>query len=279
MERHVTKLVAATLVLVSAHLWAAEDISFRLAQKHFVIVPVLVNGQGPYDFLLDTGSTTSVVDRKFAKELGLKPLQETVIRTASGTERVPIARVHRIDVGSHSTQTVLVLCSKMDGIRSLDKNIRGILGFNFLSRFRYTLDYKGKTLRFEDAGAREGTRVPFDASSRSIVLATDGLRLLLDTGATSVFLFNAEGLDIEMNPRAIRRVTTNNGNNGPRVARSGWLRRLVIGDESFERIPVTLVPQTGLEEKADGLVPGTLFDSIYIDHENEFVVLNPKDGD
>ena len=183
MERHVTKLVAATLVLVSAHLWAAEDISFRLARKHFVIVPVLVNGQGPYDFLLDTGSTTSVVDRKLAKELGLKPLQETVIRTASGTERVPIARVHRIDVGSHSTQTVLVLCSKMDGIRSLDKNIRGILRFNFLSRFRYTLDYKGKTLRFEDAGAREGTRVPFDASGRSIVLATDGLRLLLDTGA------------------------------------------------------------------------------------------------
>ena len=42
---------------------------------------------------------------------------------------------------------------------------------------------------------------------------------------------------------------------------------------------MTLVPQTGLEEKADGLVPGTLFDSIYIDHENEFVVLNPKDGD
>ena len=274
MERHATKLVAALLVLISTRLGAADDISFRLARKQFVIVPVLVNGQGPYEFLLDTGSTTSVVDRKLTKELGLKPLQETVIRTASGTERVPIARVHQIDVGSQSTQTVLVLCSKMDGVRSLDKNIRGILGFNFLSRFRYTLNYKKKTLRFEDAGAREGTRVPFDASGRSIVLAADGLRLLLDTGATSVFLFHGDGLDIEMNARAIRRVSTNNGH---RVTKSGRLRRLVIGDESFERVPVTLMPQTRLEENADGLVPGTLFESIYIDHENEFVVLNPDD--
>ena len=276
MEQRVAKLVAAALVLVTAHVVAADEIGFRLAQKQFVIVPVLVNGQGPYDFLLDTGSTTSVVDRKLAKELGLKPLQETVIRTASGTERVPIARVHQIDVGSHSTQTVLVLCSKMDGVRSLDKSIRGILGFNFLSRFRYTLDYRAKGVRFEADEPIEGTRVPFDASGRSIVVAAGDLRLLLDTGATSVFLFRAEGLDIEMNARAIARVSTNNGR---RVSRSGWLRRLAIGDASFARVPVTLVPQTGLANKADGLIPGTLFDSIYIDHGNGFAVFNPIYGE
>lgn len=276
MERQFTQLVAVTFLLISAHLCAAEEIRFRLAQKELIIVPVVVNGQGPYEFLLDTGSTTSVVDRKLAKELDLKPLQETSIRTASGTERVPIARVHQIDVGSQSTTTVLVLCSEMDGVRSLDKNIRGILGFNFLSRFRYTLDYKRKTLRFGGDGAVAGTRVPFDARGGSIVLATDRLRLLLDTGATGVFLFHTDGLDIEMKARAIRRVSTNSGR---RVARSGLLRRLVIGDESFDRVPVTIVPQTGLEEEADGLIPGTLFDSIYFDHENAFVVLNPNDGD
>lgn len=272
MEKHVARLVAAAVVLLSAHLGSPEEVSFRLARKQFVVLPVIVNGQGPYDFMLDTGSTTTVVDRKLAKELGLKALQQTVIRTASGTERVPIARVHQIDLGSQTTQTVLVLCSKMDGIRSLDENIRGILGFNFLSRFRYTLDYGKKTLRFEDGGPAEGTRVPFDASGRSIVLATDSLRLMLDTGATGVFLFNADGLDIELKARAVRTVSTNNGR---RITRSGVLRHLDIGGETFDRVPVTLVPQTGLEEKADGLIPGTLFDAIYFDHENGFVVFNP----
>jgi len=275
MERCTTKLAAATLGLLLTQLAAAEDVGFRFAQKRFVVVPILVDGQGPYDFLLDTGSTTSVVDKKLAKKLGLKPLQRTVIRTASGTEQVPIARVHQISVGSKSTETVLVLISKMNGIRKLDKNIRGILGFNFLSRFRYTLDYEHQRLRFDD-DVVAGARVPFDASSRSVLLTADHLRFLLDTGATGVFVFRPEGLDIEVNARAITRVSTNAGR---RISKSGWLERLDIGDVSLDRVPVTLMPESGLETKADGLLPGTLFDAIYFDHENDFVVLNPEGGD
>jgi predicted aspartyl protease len=273
MEKLTTKLAAAALGLLLAQLAAAEEVDFRFAQKRFVIVPVVVDGQGPYDFLLDTGSTTSVVDQKLAKELGLKPLQKTVIRTASGTERVPIARIHEMRVGSRSAQTVLVLVSKMDGVRKLDKSIRGILGFNFLSRFRYTLDYRHQRLRF-DSGAVAGARVPFDASGRSIVLAAGESRLLLDTGATGVFLFRAEGLDVAVNARAVARVTTNAGR---RISKSGWLERLDIGGVSLAHVPVTLMPETGLERHADGLLPGTLFDAIYFDHENGFVVLNPEE--
>ncbi len=275
MEKLTTKLAAAAFGLLLTPFAAAEEVDVRFAQKRFAVVPVLVDGQGPYDFLLDTGSTTSVVDRNLAKELGLKPLGRTVIRTASGTERVPIARIHEMRIGSRSTETVLVLISKMDGLRKLDKNIRGILGFNFLSRFRYTLDYEHQRLRFED-GAVAGTRVPFDASSRSILLSAGNLRFLLDTGATGVFLFRSEGLDLEVNARVIKRVSTNAGH---RIAKSGWLERVDIGDVSLARVPVTLVPETGLESKADGLLPGTLFDAIYFDHENDFVVFNPEDGD
>ena len=118
----------------------------------------------------------------------------------------------------------------------------------------------------------EGSHVSFDASQRSVVLIVGDVRLLLDTGATGVVLFDFDGLDIEVNPRTVRRVSTNDGH---RIARSGWIRRLDIGDESFRRVPVTLVPQTGLDDRADGLLPGTLFESIYFDHAREFVVLNP----
>jgi len=126
----------------------------------------------------------------------------------------------------------------MDDVRSLDGNVRGILGFNFLSRFSYTIDYKMQTLRFGDAEPVEGTRVPFDSSGRSIILTSDRLRLMLDTGATGVFLFETQGLDVQIQARATRRVSTSAG---VRVARSGILRRLVIGHEAFEALPVTLV--------------------------------------
>ena len=47
------------------------------------------------------------MDRNLVKDLGLKPLQRTVIRTVSGTKRVPIARIHEMRIGSRSTETVL----------------------------------------------------------------------------------------------------------------------------------------------------------------------------
>ena len=104
-------------------------------------------------------------------------------------------------------------------------------------------------------------------------MTCDGVRWLLDTGATGVVLFSDVDLDVETSSRTIRRVATNDG---ARVARSGWIRRLKIGGESFPRVPVTLARQTGFEDHADGLLPGTLFASIYVDHEQNIVVLNPR---
>lgn len=108
------------------------------------------------------------------------------------------------------------------------------------------------------------------------MLVGDNLRFLLDTGVTGVFLFRSEGLALEVNARVIQRVSTNAGD---RISKSGWLEHLDVGDVSLPRVPVTLMPETGLESKADGLLPGTLFDAIYFDHENDFVVLNPEDAD
>lgn len=270
--REAATLTVLLMTFAATSASSEEVVDVRLAQRRFAVVPVLVNGNGPYDFLVDTGSTTSVVDRKLAKDLGLKPLQQTVIRTAHGTERVPIARVHEMQVGPRSTETVLVLVSNMKGVRSLDGNVRGILGFNVLSRFRYTLDYQQKKLRFEN-GVVQGTRVPFDASDRAVVLTTDAGRFLLDTGASGVFLFQTQGMDVEIDARAVTGVTTNAGR---RVSRSGWLNSLDIGDVSLKHVPVTLVPETGLEPRADGLLPGALFQSIYFDHEENFVVFNAE---
>lgn len=251
---------------------AAEDIGVRLTERRAVLVPVVVNGQGPFEFLLDTGSTTTVVAHELAEELGLEPLGTTVVRTPNGTERVPIARVDRVDLGRRSARTVLVLCQRLRGIRAIDRAIQGVLGFNFLSRFQYLLDYAGKRLVFEESLPAGGVRLSFDGSHRSIVVEVDSLRLLLDTGATGVVLFRFHGRAIEPNPRGPHALATNEER---RMVRSGWIRRLDVGGRTFDHLSVTLVPQSGLEAIADGLLPGSLFKSIYFDHAGRQVVLNP----
>lgn len=38
-----------------------------------VIIPVNINGSGPYDIVLDTGSTVTILDGPLFRHLGLKP--------------------------------------------------------------------------------------------------------------------------------------------------------------------------------------------------------------
>src|ERR1700746_2890907 len=44
----------------------------RFVERSIVIVPVILNGSGPYDFVLDTGEQMTTIDPRLASELGLR---------------------------------------------------------------------------------------------------------------------------------------------------------------------------------------------------------------
>ena len=50
------------------------SIPFKLvgANRTHILIPVFVNGKGPYDFLFDTGSVTTVLLPDFAQQLAIK---------------------------------------------------------------------------------------------------------------------------------------------------------------------------------------------------------------
>lgn len=52
---------------------APGEVTFELAgpNEAAMVVPVKINGKGPYDFVLDTGATFTCVDRSLAEELRL----------------------------------------------------------------------------------------------------------------------------------------------------------------------------------------------------------------
>ena len=51
----------------------------RIVNDYMIVVPVTINGFGPYDFLLDTGSNNTILDQKLAEELALRRGDETTI--------------------------------------------------------------------------------------------------------------------------------------------------------------------------------------------------------
>lgn len=125
---------------------------FRLAHpsKPLIVVPALVNGQGPFDFAVDTGASSTTLCLEFAKSLGL-PMQEIQDLTGGGG-RVRGWRTHleslsiglaRREALAAAVSDFLVPLSQVLGVKLL-----GIVGFNFLRHFRVTVDYPAQILAF-----------------------------------------------------------------------------------------------------------------------------------
>src|SRR6201985_913626 len=56
-----------------------------------LIVPVKVNGAGPYDFVLDTGSNTTLIEDSLFEELGMQPEGAVLLVGVKGENARPQA--------------------------------------------------------------------------------------------------------------------------------------------------------------------------------------------
>src|ERR1700749_109042 len=68
-------------------------VPFRSLADGLIVVPVKVNGCGPFDFVLDTGSSATAIDTRLAKKLALPMNGKSVdigIKDASDRELVHI---------------------------------------------------------------------------------------------------------------------------------------------------------------------------------------------
>lgn len=64
------------------------------------LVPVFINGVGPYAFALDTGSTRSVVDTSVVRGLGLPIVGSEEVTGAMGVETAELVQVDQWRAGS-----------------------------------------------------------------------------------------------------------------------------------------------------------------------------------
>jgi hypothetical protein len=120
--------------------------------RTLAFVPVTIGGHGPYQFILDTGASTSVVDDGVASALHLaRTGAKESIRGVVGQERVPLVRVPDWKVGdvklAPAEPAAVHLASQGRGLK-----VGGLLGSDLLKRFRHiTIDYSGHALRLPAA--------------------------------------------------------------------------------------------------------------------------------
>jgi predicted aspartyl protease len=139
----------------SAQTLAASIVKFKLLRGYMIVIPVTVNGAGPYEFLLDTGSNTTLINAEFARALRLRPIDRVELMTVAGSQVVPRARLESVAIGAKSAADVEVVFSDLREARAISPEICGVLGQNFLSRFNYLINYREGRIEFEDGGELE----------------------------------------------------------------------------------------------------------------------------
>jgi predicted aspartyl protease len=266
---------------------ADTSVAFKMVTGRLVVVPVLIDNRGPFDFVLDTGTNTTVVDTELARLLGVRPIDRVSMTSPGGTRIVPRVRLQSLTLGPKVVQDLEALCVDPVAFRRLG-SVRGIVGQRFLSRFNYLLSYQDRRLEFRDGDAAEtplrGVRLPFDADEGRMVVAAaapasrNGRRLVLDSGASQLVLFDrpeqGPGGDVEEDDGTAAFSTSH----ADMAVRTGRIRHLAVGGQTFHDLPLVLVPETSSAEARveDGLLPTNLFRAVYFDNRQRFVLLNPR---
>jgi predicted aspartyl protease len=126
---------------------------FRLAggAQPLILLPVHVNDQGPFEFILDTGAGTSLLSSELAKQLAVKIIGSKEGQSAGGKVAVSLAKVDSLAVGETKLGEVDVGIVDLAHIgQTVGAKIDGDLGYNFLKHFRVTINYRDCELRLDD---------------------------------------------------------------------------------------------------------------------------------
>jgi predicted aspartyl protease len=85
------------IAAVSAETAVGETVQDRIGR---VVAPVMVNGQGPFRFVVDTGANRSVLSRPLAERLGLVPTGTGAVHSIDGVRQAPLANVESLRYGA-----------------------------------------------------------------------------------------------------------------------------------------------------------------------------------
>jgi predicted aspartyl protease len=261
-----------------------SEVSFRLVNGNLIIVTLTAGQAGPASFILDTGADTTIIDPSLAARLSLVPLGPVQQSTLTGTRSVPRGLMAGLSAGSMQVENLPVMVQDLAAVRRIDSHIQGIAGQDFLSHFNYFLDYRHFVVRIEAASeirdTIEGDRVQIELGGNRMIVASEGqalrhasLRLLLDSGASSLVLIHKGSQALDVPAFDSVQETTSSGSTS---LRAGKVHKLTVGSEQFHDIAVALYPSDPAEPIGDGLLPTTLFQALYVNNREGFVVFNPK---
>jgi len=288
-------LVSLVAFVVVASCQTPSVIPFRLIDNR-IVVPVTINGKGPYQCIVDTGAG-SIISTEVAKALGEK-VQFAEVGGGVGEKRVmsgsttldSVSFPRGIEIKDVSTTVI-----PFDDMQHVfgKATIDAVFGTPLFERYMVTVDYEKQELTLiENARAprtMSGTEILIQRSGIPVIAAQlDGVqaRFGLDLGARSALLLYTpfvEKNNLRAKYKAGFETVTGWGIGGPvrsQIARAGVLK---LGDTEVRSIVIRLSTQKAgatTETHLDGLIGPDVFRQFRttFDYARSRVVLQKASG-
>jgi predicted aspartyl protease len=168
---------------------AVEILDIERERYERMTVPVTIQGQGPFDFLIDTGAQATVLSRDLADRLMLHDRDSATLVGMASVRTVETTPIDDFNLGSRSfyiRQAPVVEGAHIGGAD-------GILGLDSLQNQRVLLDFHNREISVADAaqlGGNRGYEIVVRARERlgQLIITTarlDGVQVevIVDTGA------------------------------------------------------------------------------------------------
>gem|GEM_PF-1027547 len=295
----ITTRLALSLLLFSCAVAAqsaapdpvGNSVSARTLRGYLMIVGVTINDRGPFDFLVDTGTNTTLLDPKLAGELGLQPHDRLRLTSLSNSAGVPRYFLPKANLGPAAVSNLEALAVPLSQLSALDRNIRGILGMNFLLHFSFRLDFDHSAVEIypfpETARIPNGLRVPVTINESRLLITVASAaaphgtwKLALDSGISQLLVFEdrivpqRESAGTRYKPNRVMQVSTNLAN---QEATTCLLQDLSISDSLLPEQEVVVLRNDLLKpaDPQDGLLPAALFHSVFFDRLTATFIISP----
>jgi predicted aspartyl protease len=281
-------MISATLSPISAR------VKFRLpgGAQPLILVPVHVNGEGPFEFILDTGAGTSLLSPELAKQLGAEILASKNGQTAGGSVSVSLAKVKSLAVGEAKLEDAEVGIVDLAQVgKTIGAKIDGDLGYNFLKDFRITIDYGECEIRFDDPKRAERfgnlakTEVPMRLASPAkplllVEVQANGrgpFQFAIDTGTSTTAITPELAKQLGVVSSPIGAATTGGA---PVNVTAGILKSFQLGGAKIDNMEVVMADffpmlSQAVGAKLDGIVGYNFLRNykVVLDYPNELLSL------
>lgn len=129
---------------------AKTEVPIRLANpaKPLILVDVHANGRGPYQFAIDTGTSTSAITPELAKQLSISTSPAGAGTTGGAPVDFQAGSLQSFQLGGAKIDNMTVVVADFFTMlnAAVGAKLDGIVGYNFLRHYKVGIDYPGETL-------------------------------------------------------------------------------------------------------------------------------------